>query len=175
VKSFSWDIDPYARQLIGHKVRRLVGRYGFTRTDADDLAQELALHAHVAAPNYDPARGASTTFFDRALTRKVASLVAAATAQKRDRRRERPLVAAEQEPPPYTQQLDLKLDVRDTVSQLPHELQDLAIRFMEHGENDAEAGRSLRWTRGQVRHRRSLIARQLTRRGLAPDRQGRRR
>jgi DNA-directed RNA polymerase specialized sigma24 family protein len=164
------DIDPIARELIRHKIRRLVGNHGFTRTDAADLAQDLALHAHVASSKYDPARGARSTFFDRLLTRKVASIVAAATAQKRDRRREGPLSDAERPSRDPSNRLHLKLDVRFVVNRLPRDLRDLAHRFAHHGENESEACRALRWTRSQVRHRRALIAQHLTRAGLAPDR-----
>jgi hypothetical protein len=52
------DIDPIARALIRYKKAALLGRYGFTLADGDDVEQELAMQAHLAAPKYDPARGA---------------------------------------------------------------------------------------------------------------------
>lgn len=167
------DIDPYARELIRHKVRRLVGHYGYTGSDRDDLTQELALQAHVATQKYDPTRGAVTTFLDRVLTRKVASLVAAATAQKRDRRREQALDDVPQHRPEHTH-VALRLDVGRALCSLPHDVAPLAARFMQ-GDSESQAARSLRWTRGEVRHRRSLLARHLRRAGVVPEREGARR
>src|SRR6266581_2571066 len=84
-------IDPAARALIRHKVSRLIGRHGFTASDREDLEQELALQAHIAAAKYDPTRGSPTAFYATVLTNKVKSVVAAAKAQKRDHRLRRPL------------------------------------------------------------------------------------
>src|SRR3954471_9195919 len=85
------DIHPIARALIPDKVRSIVGRYGFNRSDYDDLAQELALQAHVATVRFDPARSGGFRYFDQVLSNKVRSIIAGATAQKRDRRREQSL------------------------------------------------------------------------------------
>ena len=50
------DIDPVARALIQHKVRRLVGRCGYGISDQEDLEQDLALHAHRIARHFNPER-----------------------------------------------------------------------------------------------------------------------
>jgi len=164
------NIDPYAAALIRHKVRRLLGHQGLSFHDGEDLEQELALHAHIVQPKYDPARGTATTFYDRVLSRKLTCLVRSHTAQKRDRRHDVPL---EFEParPNGDAALDIKLDLRDCIQSFPPSLQQLAHRFMD-GEGELQAARSLRWTRAAVRHRRSLLAQRLTNVGLAPAGRG---
>src|SRR4051794_5950698 len=77
------DVEPVAKALIKHKVARLVGHSGWRAADRDDLSQELALHAHVASSHYDPARGATSTFYDLVLKRKVIDLIERQRAQKR--------------------------------------------------------------------------------------------
>jgi len=164
------NIDPYAAALIRHKVRRLLGHQGLSFHDGEDLEQELALHVHIVQPKYDPTRGAATTFYDRVLTRKLTCLVRSQTAQKRDRRHDVPL---EFEPPSpgCHAALDIKLDLRDCIGSFPAPLRHLARCFMD-GEGELQAARSLRWTRGAVRHRRSLIAHHLNDAGLAPQHRG---
>jgi hypothetical protein len=156
------DIDPAARALIKHKVRRLVGHYGYTRSDADDLAQELALKAHLAAAKYDPARGALTTFYDRVLENRVRSLAEHATCQRRDRRRERPLDGAAPSAPDPRH--DLCLDVRDALAALSEEDRFLARMLQSHDRS--RVFRESGMTRGKARAAKVRIAQALATKDL---------
>lgn len=162
------DIDPEARALICHKVRRLVGQYGFTPADREDLAQELALQAHVASRHYDPTRAKAVTFFEQVLTRKVVSLIRHQRAHKRRRGRvhhgggDAHLSIA----PACT--ADLSLDLRELLRHLPHGLQTLALSLTD--QSLAEASRSLGLTRQQARTRSAALADHLRQAGFAPER-----
>ncbi len=162
------DVPGYVRYLIRRQVCRLVPHGA--HHDREDLAQELALHAHVAAASYDPSRGAATTYFDRVLSRRAITLTIARRAKCRDRRRERPVGLAATRTTSAWQTIDLHLDVAEALDQAPTPLRSLAGRFMD-GETEADAGRSLSLTRAQVRHRRSLLRDALAAVGLAPDAQ----
>jgi hypothetical protein len=159
------DIDPAARALIKHKVRRLIGNYGYTRSDADDLAQELALKAHLAAPKYDPARGAPTTFYDRVLENRVRSLAEHATCQRRDRRRQQSLDGVAPTAPDSRH--DLCLDIRDALAGLSEEDRSLALILSSHDRSRAirESG----MTRGKARAAKVRIAQALATKDRAPS------
>ena len=61
-------LTAYARSLIRYKACQLCRRPGFSRSDAEDLAQDLTLALLRKAHLYDPARGASyDTFADRVI------------------------------------------------------------------------------------------------------------
>lgn len=152
------DIDPVARALIGHKARKLARSSGFTRSDADDIEQELALQAHQASGRFDPRRGNATTFYDAVLANKVRSIVDRARAAKRDRRRERPLDEAAPEPA-RSSRIDLKLDVDDALAALPPADRAMSAHFVS--DSLAGAARAARVTRQQARSARARIARHL--------------
>jgi hypothetical protein len=133
------------------------------------LEQDLALHVHLAAPKYDPKRGATTTFYDRVLARKIASIVQFRTAQKRDVRRERQLDDAPDNyvraPDLTPEQRDLRVDVTDVLARLPGDHRRVARLFMEHSE--AEVIRRTGMTRQRVRGLRQRIGQHLRAAGLA--------
>ena len=81
------DIDPYAVEIIRFKARQLVGQAGFTASDRDDLEQELILDLLRRLPKYDPSRAKRNTFIARVVEHKIANLIEAQTAHKRDYRR----------------------------------------------------------------------------------------
>ncbi len=49
-------LDPFADRHINMVVSTLVGRYGFTEADRDDLRQSFRLKLIERTPEYDPAR-----------------------------------------------------------------------------------------------------------------------
>jgi RNA polymerase sigma-70 factor (ECF subfamily) len=163
------DIDPIARALIRRKVPRLVGRFGFTRSDADDLAQELALHAHVAGLRFDPARSGGYRYFDRVLANKVRSIVAGATARKRDRRREQLLYGGDPAVRALhpSDQIDLAMDVRDALAPLAPA--DRAVAELLVTDTVAGVARHTDATRWTVRGAKARIARALVAKQLAPN------
>ena len=68
-------LGEYANKLTRHKARQLVGQFGFTRSDRDDLEQELRTHLFQQAARFDPERGSASTFISRVLSRKVVSII----------------------------------------------------------------------------------------------------
>jgi RNA polymerase sigma-70 factor (ECF subfamily) len=74
-------LTAYARIVIKSKARQLSRRSGFSRSDEEDLVQELTLRLLEKEHLYDPARGATLdTFADRVITSSVKMIL-------RDRRR----------------------------------------------------------------------------------------
>lgn len=81
------NLPEYASKLIRHKTKQLIGRFGFTRSDRPDLAQELAAHLVERLPKYDPRRSSQSTFISRVIERKIASIIRHQKAGLRDHRR----------------------------------------------------------------------------------------
>lgn len=81
-------LDGWTRKIIRIKAWRLAQGPGFRPDDKEDIEQELILDLLLRAPKFDPARGNRQAFIGRVLDNKVADLVAANVAAKRDRRRE---------------------------------------------------------------------------------------
>jgi DNA-directed RNA polymerase specialized sigma24 family protein len=158
------DIDPAARALIRHKVKRLIGSYGFNRSDTDDLEQELALQAHLARPRFDPARGTATAFYDTVMTNKVRTIVGHATAQCRNSRRAQSPDEPESLVTASAFNVDLQLDVANALSTLPSDDQAVAAQLVT--DTVVGVARATGTTRGRVRAARGRIARRLTAHGL---------
>lgn len=153
---------PSDAELIKHKVRRIVGRYGFRRSDEEDLQQELALHVFVRMAKFDPSRASRATFVDRICTNKLANLIEHQTAQRRNPGRcvgSLDGALEEMVADGRDDQTDARLDLADAIAGLPPELQRVAICLMAH--KPAEAERVLGLTREQLRHRRRLIKKHL--------------
>jgi DNA-directed RNA polymerase specialized sigma24 family protein len=163
------DVDPAARALIKHKAKKLVGSYGFTHSDREDLEQELALKAFLASTKFDPARGTAKSFYNRVLTNRANSLARHATSQKRDRRREAPLEGEYIDAP--TDDADLRLDVQDALAPLSDA--DKSIAGLLATDGVAAVADLTGLTRAQVRGARRRIARALAEKDLAPDPQTR--
>lgn len=81
------NMPEYASKLIRHKTKQLIGRFGFTRSDRPDLAQELGAHLVERLPKYDPRRSSQNTFVSRVIERKIASIIRHQKAGLRDHRR----------------------------------------------------------------------------------------
>ncbi|MBN1512119.1 MAG: hypothetical protein JXB13_08900 [Phycisphaerae bacterium] len=60
--------DPSIERLIGIKAHQLCRRRDFSRSDYDDLRQDMRLHLLRKAHLFDPARGSLRTFVHNALT-----------------------------------------------------------------------------------------------------------
>jgi DNA-directed RNA polymerase specialized sigma24 family protein len=79
-------LDPCVWRTICSKARGLVGSYGFTSGDCDDLQQEAALDLHLRLRYYDPARSGRRTFVQRVVGNRFANLIAERRAGCRDYR-----------------------------------------------------------------------------------------
>jgi RNA polymerase sigma-70 factor (ECF subfamily) len=65
----------YARTLIRVKARQIVRRPGFSRSDTDDVEQDLFLHLLNQIQQFDPSRGSLNTFIARVVDSAVAMLI----------------------------------------------------------------------------------------------------
>jgi RNA polymerase sigma-70 factor, ECF subfamily len=73
--------------LVRGKTRQLVRRAGFTRSDADDVEQEIALDLLKRLPRFDPSKASLRTFATRIVEHHVATLIESREAPCRDWRR----------------------------------------------------------------------------------------
>src|SRR2546426_9138681 len=70
------DLNTYAIRRIRFKARQLVGCYGFTQDDREDLEQELGLDLLRRLPRFDPRRAGLNTFVARVVDHAVATIIA---------------------------------------------------------------------------------------------------
>jgi len=142
---------PYAETTIHHKARRLIGRFGFTVSDLPDLEQELALDLLKRAAAFDPAKARWSTFLSRCIDHRIADIIRARCASKRDPERLSQLadgtagdnaVCAR----PTDDAVDLRLDLSAVLARLPGGLRQLCLRLTTASVSTiaAEDGRS-RW------------------------------
>lgn len=147
-------LDGYAREVIRHKARQLIGKYGFTRDDYDDLQQEMMLDLLRRLGKYDPSRAGLSTFVARVVDRKVSTLIRHQRQEKRDYRRHVcPLDAQIEDQDgqqrgldevlsqdafdeeiarydrPEAERIDLRLDLSLVLDDLPEDLRHLARRL----------------------------------------------
>ena len=69
------EIGEYAENLIGIEAQKLVGRAGITRSEIEDLRQDLRLHLWRRLPMFDPSRAKYETFVDRIVRHRAATIV----------------------------------------------------------------------------------------------------
>jgi len=147
------EIGEYAEKLIGIEARKLVGRAGITRSEIEDLRQDLRLHLWRRLPMFDPRRAKYETFVDRIVRHRAATIVEFRKAARRSHLRcqcslnegitaqdgetierasmvdeeagRRRLGAANRS----SQETDLALDVAAFISSLPADLRDLCLRL----------------------------------------------
>jgi DNA-directed RNA polymerase specialized sigma24 family protein len=148
--------DPGVWTTIRSKARGLVGSYGFTSADCDDLQQEAALDLHLRRRFYDPARSSRHTFAQRVVSNRFANVIAERMAGCRDyraclrsldepdgqdglRRFGETLSADEYESRmgrrsmPWVQHAELRADVARVIALLPPDLAAVASLLMSVG------------------------------------------
>ena len=81
------ELPGYAARLICFKAKKLVGHYGYGRSDEDDIQQELAAFLWSRLGRFDPDKGDLKPFIDHAVKKGIASLIERRLAAKRDYRR----------------------------------------------------------------------------------------
>ena len=79
--------DDMIRRAISAKAVSLIGTYGYTRSDLDDLKQDLAIHLLKRYTSWNPARGAWSTFLDHVLVNKIRNIIEHRQAARRDWRK----------------------------------------------------------------------------------------
>lgn len=182
-------LTAYARIVINSKARQLSRRSGFSRSDEEDLVQELTLRLLEKEHLYDPARGATLdTFADRVITSAVKMIL-------RDRRRlkraagftavslESTTVIVDGRPVYLTEAVgdadlarvtlakrhgpDPAADLAELLDGLPSELVDIAHRLQDG--TVASVARDLGTSRRQVYAAMARIRQHFQDTGLAPD------
>ena len=73
----------FAARLIREKANQLVGRLGFTKSDREDLEQELKLRLWMRSHKFDPAKRHWNVFVTTVVERHVASILQRAGRTKR--------------------------------------------------------------------------------------------
>lgn len=68
-------LSAYAQSVIEHKARQLARRADFSRSDEDDLIQEMRRHLLGRAHHFDPDRSSHNTFVARVIDSWIASLL----------------------------------------------------------------------------------------------------
>ncbi len=81
------DLEDDIRNIIRRKARQLVGQYGFTGSDAEDLEQELLVDLTNRIHKYNSNKATLKTFVSRIVDHKIANIVRHRKQQKRDYRR----------------------------------------------------------------------------------------
>jgi len=76
-------LTDYARKLIRFKARQLCRLHSFSKSDEDDLQQELWVAVVNQAGKFDPARASLDTFIDRVVNSAVAMILRDRQRQKR--------------------------------------------------------------------------------------------
>lgn len=82
------ELDDFARRHIHYKAKQLIGREGFTRSDVEDLEQELAVDLLGRLRRFDPNRASRETFTVHVVRHRIATIIRDRKAGIRDYRRE---------------------------------------------------------------------------------------
>jgi len=155
------ELDQYAIRNIKCRVRGLVGRYGITPEDRDDLIQQLFLEYLERIGGFDQGRGSYKTFVNclirnqaisvlRARKRQLqeATLCALPSTPAEDPDDETPAarafelnedacaMATGRASRPATELLNLRIDVDRAVTSLPPHLREIGSRVVAEGVGD---------------------------------------
>ncbi|WP_298031819.1 sigma-70 family RNA polymerase sigma factor [uncultured Desulfovibrio sp.] len=79
--------DPRVQKLIRRKAQNMVGLFGFSATDRQDLEQEFRLAILKQSAQYDQTKSSIQTFSDRVIAHRIADLIDERQAQCRDWRK----------------------------------------------------------------------------------------
>lgn len=101
-----------ARDYVRRRVRRLIGRFGFTVSDCEDMEQEVLIFIMGRMRLFDPERGSIEQFVSKAATSRIRNIVRDRIAKKRDVRMEVYSLDAKPEDPESDSPIDM-IDARD--------------------------------------------------------------
>jgi RNA polymerase sigma-70 factor (ECF subfamily) len=137
------DIDPFVVRQAEIRASRMVGNYGFTRDDWDDIRQDLLLEYVRRRPRFNPDRGDHRGFTYGILQNRAAKL-AARRSRTESFKQFGPEADWSRVASCGSSNLDLRLDVQAIVSRLPIHLRILARQLSEMDLADVrrQAGRS---------------------------------
>lgn len=175
-----------------HLASGLVGNYGYTEHDADDILQILLVEGTRALVRFDQSVAKRSTFLYAVMSDRVASLARDAQREKRDRRREKlsldeewpgdatgdtgwadvigPADTLDANQVPRCDRADLlalRMDIAEALADLPPELRELALLHCQYGSEDARKAAGLAYSS----HHRAIkrIRQHLEKWGLAPE------
>ena len=77
-------IDDYAVRIIKHKARKLIVSKGFSKSDREDLEQEMIYDLLRRLPKFDSAKAQLNTFIARVVENRIATIIEERQAGKRD-------------------------------------------------------------------------------------------
>jgi len=125
-------LDPFAMEQAGIRASRMVGRYGYTRDDWEDLRQDLLLDCLERLPQFDSGRGNMRGFIFGVVRNEAAKL--AVRGRRASAHREFEPEAGKIEAAAVSRpdaELDVRLDVQAVLERLPRHLQILARQLTE--------------------------------------------
>lgn len=153
------ELPQYAVTTIHHKAQQLIGKYGFSQSDAEDIEQSLALDLIERLPNFNPAKATLNTFCARVIERQISKLIRHRKQGKRDYRRQSLSLDShspfgDESSSDYRESIeygvaargdeedaDLRIDVTATIARLPEDLKEIACRLRT--ESVAEVARDM--------------------------------
>jgi RNA polymerase sigma-70 factor (ECF subfamily) len=174
--------------VIGEVVRRVIGKYGFTRQDRADLEQELLLNALVRLPKFDPELSTMPMFVRGVTINRLRNIIAARRAAFRGLPSGGSLnEMAEDEEGWFAERIDgisedqylratgrasrpshelreLHLDLQRAIESLPPDLQELCLRLLTH--RVTEIARECGVSTATIYHRLKKIRREFAALGL---------
>lgn len=77
-------INDYTSWLIRHKAKQLIGSAGFTKSDLEDIEQELILDLLQRLPKFDSNKAGYKTFIARVVDHRIARIIEERKAGLRD-------------------------------------------------------------------------------------------
>lgn len=80
-------LSEYATNTINYKSLQLIGSYGITESDLDDMRQDLKIDLFERLLGYDSRRAKVETFISRVINNKIASSIETRTCKARDYRK----------------------------------------------------------------------------------------
>ena len=145
--------DPRVQKLIRRKAKDMVGLFGFSKSDCEDLEQEFRFEILKQSAHYDQKKSSIQTFSDRVITHRIADLIEERQAQCRDWRKtvslSEPLSGVEDDmtledcldadgnidarKSPYSPQQeasDQRRDIQRFLSRLEPQLRDFCLRLL---------------------------------------------
>jgi RNA polymerase sigma-70 factor (ECF subfamily) len=183
-------LPDYAIQQIRIRARSLIGQWWFTQSDLDDIMQQLRVEVWRRLPKFNPGRGDFERFIYHLVRKATARIVESQIAAKRlahhrtlsadslVKGKDSQLIRAGNlmdadetnrrlgtAPRHFTDQSDLKADVRDFLGRLPADLHGLCKRLMD-GQDPTEIHRLTGMSRGSIYDRREKLRQLMEQAGL---------
>ena len=182
----AWDPDArYLEERIKWAIREIIGQFGLTESDVDDLSQDLRLDLVRRLPKHQPGRAKRRTFASRLIANKVRTIIEERTAKKRDFRKvaysldeeindggggvttKGNLFRSDGRGTAEDKLLELRIDLHAILSPLPDQHQAICAGLLE-GRLVTEIARGLKLSRSTIYSRLGEIRGRLAKAGYGP-------